>query len=39
MTPQAQRARIEKLLIDTVRLLTLILGAVAFGIGIFWGNT
>lgn len=31
--------RSEKLLKDIVRLLTLILGAVAFGIGVFWGKT
>ncbi|KKL76484.1 hypothetical protein LCGC14_2044450 [marine sediment metagenome] len=33
MTPQAQRARIEKLLKDIFRLLALILGALTFGIG------
>ncbi len=38
MTPQAQRARIEKLLRDTVRLLTIIFCAIAFGIGVFWGK-
>lgn len=38
MTPSAQRARIEKLLRDAVRLLTLILGALAFGIGVLFGK-
>lgn len=38
MTPVEQRARAENLLKDIRRLLTLILGALCFGIGVLFGK-
>ena len=38
MTPQAQRARIEKLLRGIWSLLVMILGVLTFGIGVFFGT-